>query len=382
MGNGGKQMARELLARELCHNSFIRAHENDSAASLAGQFLERKENHALVFAEDDSYLGVITKEGFLKKHVDLAAVKVKSLVKGKPVLYGDDSLSKIAELMFSSEARVLPVFDDKKMIGVVTARDVVFELEKDEKTRSIPVQQAASMAPFTLPENASVEQAISLLQSKKINRIPLVSSTGELAGLFSFSDVLRNVALHEHRRPKGRQQKEKARSESSHVMKSPVKEFSSEYPETIHANDSLAVALQKMREKNLSSLVLTEKGKPTGILTLRDLLKIQVKSQKPEANVQFSNKPVLDEIDSAFLEKKMGNFLEKFSRKFSSEIFLQVHCKPENKKGTRKQHFIKMHLTGPGINLTAKVRDWKFLSAVQQGLKSLETEAEKRQWKR
>ncbi len=374
-------MKKEMLARELCHNNFIKARENDSAASLAGKFLEKNQNHALVFAEDDSYLGVITKEGFLKKHVDLTAIKLKSLIKGKPVLYGDDSLSKIAELMFSSEARVLPVFENKKMIGVVTARDVVFQLENDEKLRSVLVKEVASPNAFTLLETASVEQAISLLRDKKINRIPLVSSTGELTGMFSFSDVLRNVVLHEHRRPQGRQQKEKARAETSHVLESPVKEFSSSNPEIIRPTDFLFSALQKMREKNLSSLIVTNNGKPIGILTLRNLLKLQLESQKPEANVQFSNKPSLDEIDSAALEKKISDFVERFSRKFSSEIFLQIHCKSEKNDGIRKEHSVKMHLTGPGLNLTARVNGWKFLPIIQEGLRALETEAEKRKRK-
>lgn len=374
-------MDKKILARDLCHNNFIKARSTDSAASLAGQFLEKNQNHALVFAEDDSYLGVITKEGFLKKHVDLTAIKLKSLIKGKPVLYGDDSLSKIAELMFSSEARVLPVFEDKKMIGVVTARDVVFQLENNAQLRSVLVKEVASPNAFTLLETASVEQALSLLHDKKINRIPLVSSTGELAGMFSFSDVLSRVALHEHRRPKGRQQKGKARAETSHVLESPVKEFSSSDPEIIRPNDSLSLALQKMREKNLSSLVVTNNGKPIGIITLRDLLKLQLESQKPEANVQFSNKPPLDEIDSAALDKKIADFVERFSRKFSSEIFLQVHCKPEKKDGIRKKHSVKMHLTGPGLNLTARVNGWKFLPIIQEGLRTLETEAEKKKRK-
>ncbi len=374
-------MQRKILARELCHNNFIKARENDSAASLAGQFLEKGENHALIFAENDSYVGVITKEGFLKKHVDLTAIKLKSLVKGKPVLYGDESLSKIAELMFSSEARVLPVFEDRKLLGVVTARDVVFQLENDEQLRSILVKEVASPNAFTLLETASVEQAISLLQSKKINRIPLVSSKGELTGMFSFSDVLRNVALHEHRRPQGRQQKGKARAESGHVMESPVKEFSFSAPEIIRPNDSLSLALQKMREKNVSSLVVTNNGKPIGILTMRDLLKLQLERKAPTANVQFSNKPLLDEIDSAALEKKVSDFVERFSRKFSSEIFLQIHCKSEKSDGIRKEHSVKMHLTGPGFNLTARVNGWKFLPLIQEGLRALETEAEKKKRK-
>lgn len=376
-------MTKEVLARDLCHNNFIKARENDSAASLAGKFLEKNQNHALVFAEDDSYLGVITKEGFLKKHVDLNAIKLKSLIKGKPVLYGDDSLSKIAELMFSSEARVLPVFENRKLLGVVTARDVVFQLENNEKLRSVLVKEVASPNAFTLLETASVEQALSLLQSKKINRVPLVSSNGELAGMFSFSDVLRNVALHEHRRPKGRQQKGKARAETSHVMESPVKEFSSSNPELVRPTDSLFSALNKMREKNVSSLVVTNNGKPIGILTVRDLLKLHLesKSQVPQANVQFSNKPQLDEIDSAALEKKIADFVERFSRKFSSEIFLQIHCKSEKQDGIRKKHSVKMHLTAPGLNLTSRVNGWKFLPIIQEGLKALETEAEKKERK-
>jgi CBS domain-containing protein/ribosome-associated translation inhibitor RaiA len=245
------------------------------------------------------------------------------------------------------------------------------------------VKDVSSSNAVVLLETASVEQALSLLRDKKINRIPLVSKKGELAGLFSFSDMLRHVAVREHRRPKGKPQKGKERAESVSVMDSPVKEFASSNPETIRPTDSLSLALQKMREKNVSSLVVNKNGAPFGILTLRDLLKLQLeeKNQAPTVNVQFSNKPPLDEIDSAALDKKVSDFVERFSRKFSSEIFLQIHCKSEKHDGIRKKHSIKMHLTGPGLNLISRVDGWKFLPAVHDGLRALETEAEKKKRK-
>jgi CBS domain-containing protein/ribosome-associated translation inhibitor RaiA len=378
----GKKMAREPLARELCHDNFIRVHENDSAASLAGQFLEKKQNQALVFSENNDYLGVLTKEAFLKKHVDFSNLKLKSILKGKPVLYGDEPLSKIAELFFSSETRMLPVFEKHQMVGVVTTQDILFQLEKDPALEKIPVKQVANKNPVLLSENATTEKALAVMRDKKINRLPLVSSNGELTGLFSFSDALQNLALHEHIRPRGSALAGKEHPESRKVLDSPVKEFSSSEPKTIRPNDSLTLALQKMREKNLSSLVLVENNHPIGILTVRDVLKLLLEKNQPVSNVQFSNKPALDEIDSAILDKKIENFLDKFSRKYSSEIALQIHCKPAKGNGkARKQHFVKMHIRGPGINLTAKIWNWKFLLAIQEGLKTLEIEAEKKQRK-
>lgn len=371
-------MPSEMTARDLCHDNFVKGLANEPVSKLVGQFLEKNQNHALVFQENNAYLGITTKEGFWQKHLDFTTLKQKSLVQGKPVLYADDPLHTIAELMFSSEARVLPVFENSKMIGVVTARDVIFELEKNPALANRLVREIASPV-LVVAETDPIEKAISILRNKKINRIPVVSKNGELAGLFSFSDFLRNLPRIQPRRPKGKPGESKERS-SVRILDLPVKDFAFSNPETIRPGDRIATALQKMRQKNISSLIVTEKSRPAGIITVRDLLKLLVQSKQAPATtkIQVSGKPELDEIDSATLDKKISDFAERFSRRFSPDFSLSIHFKEESATGIRKKYSVKAHLTGSGYDFVAKAQEWDAVKATQDAFKILVSEAERK----
>ncbi|MFH0954634.1 MAG: CBS domain-containing protein [Candidatus Micrarchaeota archaeon] len=371
-------MNSKIVASDLVSQNFISAKGSDFLSQLAGVFLKKNQNHALVFDESGVYLGATTKDFLLKKHTDFAGVKLKSVVKSTPVLYADDSLVNIAGLMFSSEARVLPVFEGKKLLGAVFASDVIRQVERLDSAGSLHVSDVASFPSTIILETASVEQAISLMREKKVNRLPLVSSSGKLTGLFSFSDLMKNVALHEHTRPRGKGS-ESARSADSGVLQSPIKSFASSEPFVCQPNDSMSAVLSKMGKNGVSSLVVVDQlSKPSGIITTRDLLKLLVNSKETKRNISFVDKPALDEIDGAVLDKTVADFFDKMSVRFSSELLLTVHFKKELAKGTHQIHDVHCHMNGPGLKLSSSAQNWKLLSAVQDALKALQSEVRKK----
>lgn len=368
----------KIVAMDLASQDFISAKDSDSLSQLAGIFLKKNQNHALVFDAQGAYLGTTTKGMLLKKHVDFQNVKLKSVVQSTPTLFADDSLNEIAQLMFNSEARVLPVFANKKLAGAVWASDVVKEVERLESARQLRVSDVASMNSIVLSENATVEQALSLMRDKKVNRLPLVSASGKLSGLFSFSDVMKNVALHEHARPRGKSS-ESTRNADSGVLSNPVKMHSSAEPVVCLPDDSMSTVLRKMRQSSVSSLVVVDRQtKPVGIITTRDLLKLLASANEKPRNIQFVDKPSLDEIDLSILDKTVIDFYDKMSSRFTPELTLSVHFKQENAKGPHKIHDVRCHLRGPGLDLSSRSENWKLLSAVQDALKALQAEARKK----
>lgn len=369
-------MQTQVSARDLAHDSFVKARSNEPVSSLIGRFLKTKQNHALIFDDSDSYVGVTSKEALLKKHVDFSSLKISSIIQNKPVLFADDSLSKIAELMYSTETRVLPVFDKHAFLGVVTAKDVAFQIRNDSSLRNIPVANIASSRIQMVLEDDSIEKTISLFREHKINRVPLVSKTGELAGLFSFSDLLANVALHEHKRPRGKKSSTED-AETTKLLAAPVKMVASHFPVTIRPTDSLETAIRKLSEQNISSLVVIEQNKPVGLLTIRDLL--SVLTQKPQSvlRIEFVNKPKLDEVDDAALQKKAQEFYEKLFKRFRTDLLLSVRFKLERSTGIRKKYLVSVHVNAPGLSKMARATDWNHSRAVQLAFKALEREIQK-----
>jgi CBS domain-containing protein len=76
-------------------------------------------------------------------------------------------------------------------VGVVTDRDIVVELVATElDCKVITVGDIVINKLFTIKESAGVLEAIQLMTSKGVRRLPVVGSGGSLIGIVTLDDVL------------------------------------------------------------------------------------------------------------------------------------------------------------------------------------------------
>jgi len=95
-----------------------------------------------------------------------------------------DTVGKALSLMEKHSISGLPVVDETRLVGIVTGRDVRFAAE------GLLVEQVMTENVVKAEEGISIEEAQRLLRDHKIEKLPIVSKTGELAGLITFKDIL------------------------------------------------------------------------------------------------------------------------------------------------------------------------------------------------
>lgn len=80
----------------------------------------------------------------------------------------------------------IPIVDaDKKLIGIVTNRDLRFEKDDDRPISEVMTSENL----VTVGEGTSLEQAEVILQENKIEKLPVVNDKYELIGLITFRDI-------------------------------------------------------------------------------------------------------------------------------------------------------------------------------------------------
>jgi IMP dehydrogenase len=77
-----------------------------------------------------------------------------------------------------------PVVDGSKLVGIVTGRDVRFAQP------SLVVKQVMTKQVVKAKEGITIEEAQTMLRDHKIEKLPIVSETGELSGLITFKDII------------------------------------------------------------------------------------------------------------------------------------------------------------------------------------------------
>jgi IMP dehydrogenase len=84
----------------------------------------------------------------------------------------------------------IPVVDEqRKLIGIITNRDLRFEPDEDQHVADIMTKENLVTAPL----GTTLEQAQRILQKHKIEKLPVVDRHGILNGLITFKDILKKI---------------------------------------------------------------------------------------------------------------------------------------------------------------------------------------------
>lgn len=80
----------------------------------------------------------------------------------------------------------IPVIDeDKKLVGIVTNRDLRFEKDLDKKIDEVMTKENL----ITTNQSTNLEEAAAILQQYKIEKLPVTDKDGKLIGLVTYKDI-------------------------------------------------------------------------------------------------------------------------------------------------------------------------------------------------
>jgi len=94
---------------------------------------------------------------------------VKDLMREAFVIDKDAGLKEAARIMASKNIGCLLMVSGKKIKGIITERDLLKNFNKDIKVSQIMTKSVVSISP-----NAEISEAIRLMNSKRIKRLPVV----------------------------------------------------------------------------------------------------------------------------------------------------------------------------------------------------------------
>jgi IMP dehydrogenase len=132
--------------------------------------------------------------GIIHKNLSIEAqkrevAKVKRSENGvilDPVtLSPDEPVRRAQESMVEQNVSGIPIVEGKKLVGILTRRDLKFLKDYDAEIRSVMVKDKL----ITGPAGTTLEQAKEILQKHKVEKLLLVNGKNELAGLITMRDI-------------------------------------------------------------------------------------------------------------------------------------------------------------------------------------------------
>ncbi|MCY4443360.1 MAG: IMP dehydrogenase [Proteobacteria bacterium] len=101
------------------------------------------------------------------------------------VIAPDVTIRQVKEIMLLHNISGLPVIDNKKLVGIVTGRDIAFASELDQ-----PVTEVMTKKVVTAPVGTSYQEAVKILYRHRIEKLPVVTKDDKgLVGMFTIKDI-------------------------------------------------------------------------------------------------------------------------------------------------------------------------------------------------
>ena len=101
----------------------------------------------------------------------------------------DETIRDAHQLMAKYRISGIPVIKGKKLVGILTNRDLRFETRLDLKVSQVMKRDKL----ITAPEGTSLEKAREILHEHRIEKLPVVDKHGELKGLITIKDIEKRI---------------------------------------------------------------------------------------------------------------------------------------------------------------------------------------------
>ncbi len=181
----------EVLPREVDISSQLTRSIRLNVPIVSAAMDTITENKMAIAISRQGGIGIIHKN----MTIDQQAEQVRSVKRSEsgmivdPVtLHAEARVFQALELMHRFKIGGIPVIDrENHLIGILTNRDLRFETNTDR-----PVSELMTSANLvTAPVGTTLEQARSILQRHKIEKLPVVDEDNKLVGLITYKDIMK-----------------------------------------------------------------------------------------------------------------------------------------------------------------------------------------------
>ena len=296
-----------------------------------------------VVIRDGEFEGVVTRRQLATSHHQ-PEEKVGSLVHRVPQLTPDEDVRNVARLMIESDSRLLPVFEGRTMVGVVTADDVLRRVQPflDAAT----VAQAYTADLVSLSPTSTFGDALHTFREHHVTHLPVVEE-GSAVGVLSLYDVA-GLTVRAASKSQGGDPSDAAsvgggrsrggfgarEGELDRVLDLPVRDLMASPVRTIDRGETLETAVKTMFDAGISSLIVTRDGRPDGIVTKTDALDSLTWEAGGNRAVQVYGTDLLDDTSYEDVVAMIDGFEDRDSDMTVIDAKIHLHEHDETLRGT------------------------------------------------
>ena len=110
-----------------------------------------------------------------------------------PIVNGSSTFSQLLDKTTKSNLGLAIIINDKeKLVGVISDGDIKRIMNKNKDSESIQIKKVMTKAPVTVSSNMLAAEALSVLEEKNIDALPVMDKD-KIVGILTLKDIIKSI---------------------------------------------------------------------------------------------------------------------------------------------------------------------------------------------
>jgi len=295
--------------------------------------LKKTKTYEIFVVEQNEVKGLITIRDVLKAE-NMVGSKVSSLITRIPHLSRNDDLGTAARVMTDNRVRSVPIVENGKLIGQITASSVCNRISQERKL-NVNASAVMTSDPVFLSENDSIAKARTMMIQKNIDNLPVLRQR-EIAGVVTSDAIVFRMAPSESISPESITSEKQARLDVkvSGLMAEPV----------ISTPDAdVCQVIEQMGKRGTAYSLVALWGELQGIITYRDCVQLLAQPAEVSLPISIVGLPE-DPFEAEAAKRKFETVVKRLSRSLPDLLEARSIIKTSERAGERHRYEVEVEL--------------------------------------
>ena len=261
---------------------------------------------------------------------NITTMKVEPFLSPVPYISPNDSIQKASHIMTHYRTREVPVVTKNKIIGVVTAKQIL-KLLSSKDNKWIKANLIYTQNPITVSSDESLSTAKRIMTSKKIDHLPVLSND-------KIKQVLTSSHLIESIIPKESLGRFSKGANRIHKLESRIGNIGSTRIPQCSPNDDLNKILKSMLKSDTTCCLVNLWDNLQGIITFKDVLGLLASKIETQIPLFIVGMPE-DQRNSNLISSKFEKTLKRLQQTYSEIHEARVSIKKQRSGGKKEGKF-------------------------------------------
>lgn len=314
--------------------------------------------------DDGEYIGMVSYASILRKKSVTLDAKAKGFVKSLPTVSTDMEITKIAEMMVSTNSRQLPVVVGKKVTGIIERNKLIEIVRNIKALKEIKVWEIMSNPVESVKAIDLMDDALDIMIREDYRTLPVVNEANELVGIIGMREIIDNNWKKENKTVGDLEKSARSQITVESIALTSVR--------TVSWDDDIATAVDVMADHRISTLPVQEGKELVGVITEYDI--IELISACRERDMMFVQISGLDDdekdaTDAIYAD--IEDMVKKVSKIYKPES-LTMYVSRYNDTGGNFKYSISARLFINGTVVMGKEVGWDLVKTASDLIKKLE----------